>query len=369
MKKLQILCFVLVAIQMPFVSLAQLVPIDKNASKKTKALYLNLHETSKIGVLFGHQDAVAYGVGWKAEKDRSDVKDVSGAYPALYGWDVSKLGNTFNIDTVDFGNMKVWIKEAFKRGGINTVSWHMDNPATGGDSWDNTSAVSSILPGGEKHEYYKQRLDAFASFLNDLSVGFGTKIPIIFRPFHEHTGSWFWWGKGNCTSQEYIKLWQFTVRYLRDEKNIHHLLYSYSTDQFDSEEQYMEFYPGDEYVDIIAFDDYHSIKSKNDQEKLVFRLRTVVEIAESKNKIAAFSETGLEKVPIDNWFTDILLEGIKSDDVGSRIAYVMVWRNAWPHHHYAPYPGHSSAPDFIKFRNDPFTIFEEDLPNMYKIHR
>jgi len=366
MIKRQILFLVLTSILLPALSFGQIVPIDKKASKKTKALYLNLNEISKKAVLFGHQDDVAYGVGWKDEEGRSDVKDVCGAHPALYGWDVSKLGNSFNIDTVDFEKMKVWIKEAFKRGGINTISWHMDNPATGGNSWDNTPAVSTILPGGEKHEFYKQRLDLFAGFLNDLKVGFGVKIPIIFRPFHEHTGDWFWWGKGNCTGEEFVQLWQFTVRYLRDEKKIHHLLYSYSTDQFNSKEQYLEFYPGDEFVDIIAFDDYHSIKSTEDREKLAFRLRKVVEIAESKNKIAAFSETGLEKVPIDDWFTNILLEGIKSDDIGKRIAYVMVWRNAWSHHHYAPYPGHTSAPDFIKFRNDPFTIFEEDLPNMYK---
>lgn len=207
----------------------------------------------------------------------------------------------------------------------------------------------------------------FADFLNELKVGLGTKIPIIFRPFHEHTGSWFWWGKGNCTSEEYIALWRFTLEYLRDEKNLHHLLYSYSTDQFNSEEQYLEFYPGDNYVDIIAFDDYHSIKSIDEQEKLVYRLKTVVELAESKDKVAALSETGLETIPVDDWFTSILLNGIESDDIGKRIAYVMVWRNAWPHHHYAPYPGHSSAADFIKFRKDPYTIFEDDLPKMYRM--
>lgn len=350
-------------------SYGQVSPIDSNSTKKTKALYANLKEISGKGVLFGHQDDLAYGVGWKNEKGRSDVKDVSGSYPALYGWDVSKLGVEINIDSVGFQNMKSWIKEVYKKGGVNTISWHMDNPVTGGDSWDNTPAVYSILPGGEKHEFYKQRLDLFADFLNDLKVGFGTKIPIIFRPFHEHTGAWFWWGKGNCTKEEYVALWQFTVKYLRDEKGIHHLLYSYSTDQFNSKEQYLEFYPGDEFVDIIAFDDYHSIKQIETKDQLAYRLRTVVELAESKNKVAAFSETGMEKVPIDDWFTEILLEGIMSDDVGKRIAYVMVWRNAWPSHHYAPYPGHPSAPDFIKFRKDPYTIFAEDLPNMYKYPR
>ena len=348
-------------------STAQLHPIDKNVTKKTKALYLNLRRLSENGVVFGHQDDLAYGIGWKAEKGRSDVKEVCGSYPGLYGWDVSKLGNQYNIDSVEFKQMKRWIKEGYKRGGIITISWHMDNPVTGGDSWDNTPAVKNILEGGDKHEFYKQRLDLFAEFLNDLKVGLGTRIPVIFRPFHEHTGNWFWWGKGNCTREEYIQLWQFSVKYLRDVKGIHHLLYSYSTDQFDSEKQYLEFYPGDDYVDVIAFDDYHSIKSVDEREKLVYRLRTVVELAIARNKIAAFSETGLETIPIDDWFTNTLLAGIKADEMGKRIAYVMVWRNGRPDHHYAPFPGHRSALDFVKFRKDLYTIFEEDLPNMYKI--
>jgi len=343
------------------------VPVDNNATKQTRALYANLKKLGGRGVLLGHQDDLAYGIGWKNEKGRSDVKEVSGSYPALYGWDMGKLGRAFNIDTVNFQNMKTWIKEAYRRGGINTISWHMDNPVTGGDSWDQTPAVAAILPGGERNEFFKQKLDLFAEYLNDLKVGFGTKIPILFRPFHEHTGNWFWWGKGNCTSQEYITLWRFTVDYLRKEKGIHHLLYSYSTDQFDSKEQYLEFYPGDNYVDIIAFDDYHSVKSLEDRNKLVYRLKTVVDLAESKGKIAAFSETGVETIPDDDWYTSILLSGIKSNQKTMYISYVMLWRNAWLHHHYAPYPGHSSAEDFIKFRNDPFTIFEDDLPKMYKM--
>ncbi len=348
------------------ISIAQNLPIDKDATKKTKNLYANLQVIAGKGILFGHQDDLAYGIGWWDEPGRSDVKEVSGSYPALYGWEISRLGQEVSIDSVNFERMKSWIKEVYKRGGVNTISWHMDNPATGGNSWDNTPAVATIIPGGEKHEFYKQKLDVFADFLNDLKVGFGIKIPIIYRPFHEHTGSWFWWGKGNCTAEEYKALWQFTVKYLRDEKNIHHLLYSYSTDQFDSKEQYLEFYPGDEYVDIIAFDDYHSVNNLNDREKLKFRLKTVVELAESNGKIAALSETGSETIPVNDWFTNNLLGGITADEIGKRISYVMVWRNARLNHHYAPFPGHPSAPDFVKFRNDPYTIFEDDLPKMYK---
>lgn len=51
-------------------------------------------------------------------------------------------------------------------------------------------------------------------------MGEGELIPVIFRPYHEHNGDWFWWGKGVNSEEDYIKLWQFTVEYLRDEKDV-----------------------------------------------------------------------------------------------------------------------------------------------------
>lgn len=344
------------------------VTVDQNATRKTRALFLNLRSLSGKGILVGHQDDLAYGVSWKDEPERSDIRDVTGEYPALFGWDISKLGQReFNIDSVDFEKMKHWIREGFRMGGVITISWHMDNPVTGGDSWDKTPAVYSILPGGDNHETYKQKLDLLAVFLKDLKVGLWTKVPVIFRPFHEHTGNWFWWGRGNTSAEEYKRLWKFTVEYLRDEKNIHQLLYAYSTDVFDSEEDYLEFYPGDEYVDIMAYDDYRNIRRAEDREDYVQRLETLSRIAQERNKVAALSETGLEKIPLDDWYTGVLLKGFKENEATRNIAYVMLWRNANPGHHYAPFKGHSSEQDFIEFYNDPFTLFIDDLPDMYKL--
>src|SRR5688572_32079320 len=196
--------------------------IDKKATHETEALYTNLKKISQQGLLFGHQDDDAYGTKWKAVPGKSDVKDVSGSYPAVHGWDVAKLGLwDFNLDSVDFGKMHGWIKDTYKRGGINTISWHLDNPANKKSAWDTVKAVKHIIPGGSLHNTYKKELDVLADFLNSCAVG-ATKIPIIFRPFHEHNGGWFWWGKGNCTEEEYIKLWKFTVDYLKNEKDIHH---------------------------------------------------------------------------------------------------------------------------------------------------
>jgi mannan endo-1,4-beta-mannosidase len=93
----------------------------------------------------------------------------------------------------------------------------------------------------------------------------------------------------------------------------------------------------------------------------------LVEMAEERGKVSAFTETGLESIPEENWWTERLLQYIKADPVAARIAWVMVWRNARPNHHYAPYPGHISAPDFQKFCEDPLILMEGKLPKMYKL--
>ncbi|MCB0594367.1 MAG: beta-mannosidase [Lewinellaceae bacterium] len=351
----------------------QFKTVDPGATKKTKALYANLREISSGHILFGHQDDLAYGVGWKEwPETRSDVKDVCGRYPAVFGWDLGKLGKgDKNIDTVRFAFMRNWMLEAYKMGGINTVSWHLDNFVTNGNSWDvGENVVSAILPGGAQHEAYKARLDVLAGFFKSLRKGFIFKhdIPIVFRPFHEHTGHWFWWGQPHCTPEEYKELWRFTVEYLRDEKEVHNLLYCYSTDVFQDEEHYLQCYPGDEYVDILGFDDYRDVRPENDPSELTRQLRLLVNMAEERGKVAALTETGLESIPEEKWWTGRLLGHIKADPVATRIAWVLVWRNARPGHHYAPYPGHVSVPDFMEFCKDPLILMEGELPKMYKLN-
>ena len=344
------------------------LPIDKHVTEETKALFLNLRNIAGHGILFGHQDDLAYGVHWKEEPDRSDVKDASGAYPAVFGWDVSKLGQRpYNIDSVDFDKMKGWIIQAFEMGAVNTISWHMDNPVTGGDSWDMTPAVHTVIPGGSNHTWYIEKLDLFADFLADLK-SVNVAIPIIFRPFHEHTGDWFWWGRGNSNATDFITLWQFTVKYLRDQKGIHQLLYAYSTDRFKSVNDYLEFYPGDAYVDFLAYDDYHSVVTPQGRSELVRQLSTLVILAEERGKIPALSETGYETIPDEDWWTGVLLPGLTSDATARRIAYVLVWRNARLNHHYAPFEGHISAADFRDFKDDPMIWFQDEIPvDLYQI--
>jgi mannan endo-1,4-beta-mannosidase len=339
--------------------------VDKSATPETVALFESLMDISRQGTLFGHQDDLAYGVHWKREEGRSDVLESGGAYPAVYGWDISEVGiDPFNIDTVDFGDMARWIRESYARGAVNTLSWHMRNP-NGGSSWDTTRAVYQIIPGGERHAWYRGRLDAVADFLNSLTGPGGEKVPVIFRPFHEHTGKWFWWGRGNCTREEYISLWRFTVEYLRDAKGIRHVLYAYSTDVFRDEADYLDFYPGDDYVDILAFDDYHGIRSQESLPGFIQRLQMLAELGQRKNKVVALSETGLERIPEEKWWTETLLKGLKEGKGELGMAYVLIWRNANEGHHYAPYAGHATEADFRAFRSDPAILFEDELPDLY----
>lgn len=338
--------------------------VDPEATDESRALFANLRGIAGDQVLFGHQDSLAYGVGWANQAGRSDVHDVTGAYPAVYGWDVGDIetGADENLDEVDFEAMQRWMREGYERGGVITVSWHMGNPVSGGDAWDTTRAIHTILPGGEHHGAFTRWLDRFAEFVGEVG-----DIPIIFRPFHEMTESGFWWGGQNVTPQEYVELWQFTVEYLRDRRSVHNLLYAYAPDwqETASEQAYLTYYPGDEYVDVFGYDDYISLISDATVPEMTRRLQMIVELAEARGKIAALTETGLKATPHATWWTGRLLRAITADPVSRRISYVLLWRNASEQDHYVPYPGHLSEPDFVRFYDDPLIVFGDTVPDLY----
>lgn len=362
--------------------------IDRFATAEARSLYLNLADMRGKHVLFGHQDSLAYGVNWEGDEERSDVHDVTGAYPALYGWDIGglELGHSSNLDGVDFAKMRDWIRLGFVRGGVITISWHMNNPASGGDSWEKTPAVHELIPGGIKHHVLKAYLDKFVEFNQTLMVsdyhGQPLQVPVIFRPWHEHNGDWFWWGKGHASEADFRELWQFTVKYLRDERKQHNLIYAYSPDRsrindarFDSE--YLWGYPGDEFVDIIGLDNYwdlgHDANTASvDEQKasLTASLKAIVNIADTRNKIAALTETGQNGLKSPNFWTDRLLGSMLSDPDSQRITYLHVWRNAnkareKKDEFFAPFKGQATEGNFNGFYQNPYILFEDELPNMY----
>lgn len=354
---------------------------DPAATAKTKALYENLVALMDKGTMFGAQIPTEYGLdgGTKWFDDgsasHSDTKYITGSHPAVCGWDITyiEVDAEENIDGEAFTTIRSHIKAAYARGGVNTICWHCTNPVSMQSAWDGTRAVYAIIPGGAKHEMFKGWLDKVAAFIATLTTPEGELIPLIFRPWHEHTGSGFWWGKGNASQSEFVALWQFTVDYLRNEKGLHNLIFAYSPDMLhiSSRDAYMEYWPGDKYVDILGLDAYDRDGADYGHKCLqLARLCNV--IGGEKGKIFALTETGLEnnnpeesKYYNKKWWTRMLYKIVS----GERISFALVWRNGgFPSegsHYFNAYRGCYSEEDFRAFAAKSDVLFEDDLPDMY----
>jgi len=345
-------------------------PADKKATKETVNLFRSLYALQNKGVMYGHQDDLMYGSTWWYEKDRSDTRDFTGDYPAVAGFELGhlELGNERSLDSVSFSQIAEQIKTHYRRGGIITISWHADNPLTmqdpasksrrqGGTAWDVSSreVLASILPGGKNHEIFNTWLDRLATFFKGLKDDDGIPIPFIFRPYHEHSGSFFWWGTDICTDRQYSELWRYTVQFLRDNKKIHNILYAYNTDRVTSLEQYMRGYPGDDVIDMLSIDMYD--RGEKFGGELDNALGFVTSEALSRKKLTALSETGGRR-GMQDWWSTVLLPVLSKYPVG----YVLTWRHAYRSRFMMA--GNQNRPfpeDFMNFYNSPRTLFLKEI--------
>ena len=318
--------------------------------------------------MFGHHDDPVYGIGWDGDSARSDVKSVCGDYPAIMSFDLGRMEiwGDRNLDNVSLDRIRKETVAQYQRGGMVSFSWHTDNPLTGKDTWDvsDSTVVKSILPGGANHDKFIGWIDKVADYLNSIQTSEGIKVPVLFRPWHEHTGSWFWWGQNLCTTDEYKALWQMTYNRMK-EKGADQLLWAYSpgTEPNDSTE-YLERYPGDSIVDLIGVDIYQYGDNESYQQNLDKSLQILTQVSRAHGKAMAITETGYETIPDSTWWTQTLLPVIEKYP----ISYVLVWRNAREkeNHFYAPYPGQVSEKDFIKFYENPKTVFVGDMKSIVK---
>ncbi len=247
-----------------------------------------------------------------------------------------------------------------------SLSWHPRNPKTGGDAWDvsDHAVVKSILPEGENYEKFQSWLGKVNDFILSLKTSDGTKIPVLFRPWHEHTGSWFWWGQNLCTTDEYKALWRMTADYLNAHGATDQIVYAYSTGTEPQDQaSYLERYPGHDLIDVLGFDAYQREDKDFFLKSMDTSLSVIDSIGKANHKIIAITETGYEGVPDSTWWTGTLLPAMEKYPV----AYVLVWRNAREKvtHFFGPYPGQASAEDFKKFFENPKTLFASDI-NLYK---
>jgi mannan endo-1,4-beta-mannosidase len=365
--------------------------VDRLATKETKSLFAYLNDIRGKHVLFGHQHATDEGMTLTRTGGlESEVKNSVGDYPAVFGWDTLSLEGKEkpgvpNDPAQSRENLANSMKQVHELGGIISLSTHFPNFVTGGSFNDTSgSVVEHILPGGDKNAEYKEFLDNIAEFANNLKDDKGKLIPVLFRPFHEQNGGWFWWGAKTTTTSQYVELYRYTVEYLRDTKDIHNFLYVYSPNGTfgGSEDNYLTTYPGDEYVDILGMDQYDNQANPGTEQfltNLVSDLAMISRLSDEKGKIATFSEYGYSPQGMKTtgngdlqWFTK-LMNAIKADPDAKRISYMQTWANfALNGNLFVPYKDapnglgdHELLPDFIDYYNDPYTSFLQEVEGVY----
>ncbi len=384
---------------------------DPSADASVRRVYAYLQAVgASDSVIYGHQNDISHKAG-SPELSNSDTKDVTGSISGIFGIDTLSLtGNEYsaqryneeyhkNLELTAKNNVKaaaMLTNEAIQEGAIVTLSAHMPNFAnvkenpdyqsgqpsyakydfTGYSPNDTTNdPMNQILPGGKYNKVYTAYLDMIADYAKQV------KGAVLFRPFHENTGSWFWWGAAFCDPETYKNVYRYTVEYLRDTKDIHNILYEYGPgSEAESVEEYSERYPGDAYVDLVGFDMYDRAPKDDGVFMAQFKkeLGIVESFAKQHKKLVAVTETGAanDAAPDDNqtallkkdngnrdWYNQIL------DIVSaSEASYYLLWANfSKKDGFYTPYVdavnadgslrGHEMLDNFIDFYNDNRSIF------------
>lgn len=352
MKKLLLLFFVSV------------LPLQSLRAQGKYDLLVRLRRTVIEGkVLMGHHDDTFYGRGWsKGACEKSDLEELSGHRPGVLSVDFCpiELQNGYYMSGSTWEQHRRAILDQHRRGGITTISWHMHNPATGKDAWDvsDNRVVRKILRNTDARKKFLHNLDLAAEYILTLRDDNGELIPLIFRPFHESQGSWFWWGRDLCSRREFIKLWRFTHQYLT-QKGCTNLLYCFSISGVTrTVTDYLERFPGPDYVDILGTEVYrdNSLTGGINAKRTDFirrarqNLAVVQQLSEKWGKPICIAESGGENTDDAEWWTRAVLPALQ----GYPVSYINFWANqpisfgGGKGRALCTYPGAIDSQDFLK---------------------
>lgn len=341
---------------------------DKQEVKDLQAYLKSIAVSNQT--LFGQFDTYYSGHDWIIRDTdtgfvKSDVFDICGDYPAIFGFDLNGIKQT--------SNLKAAIKH-HERGGIITISWHMNNLLTGGNAWDCSSdqVVSSILRDDSTKREFCKWLDGFASFCIKMKDKNDNQIPILFRPLHESTSNSFWWGKKCCSDNDFKKLWKFTYNYLVKKKRVNNLIWVFSLDKMRTEKEFNSRYPGNKYVDVIGYEKYHYWTEKESDKECIERFRKefsdgldVLTIVSKKHKkIPAVTELGFAGGVPSNFWTYCIEETLK----GRQISYLFIWSNSNDNKNniFGPYSESRDSRDFRNLVNNRRVLLLNGINNKNK---
>ena len=200
-------------------------------------------------------------------------------------------------------------------------------------------------------------------FMATLKTADGQPIPIIFRPWHENNGSWFWWGQKLCTDDEFRGLWNMLQDYLTDERGLSNLLWSYSPnlDGGWTEERFMQRYPGNDRVTLIGEDAYQwgtedDFKSALTADLAFLSDAFLSDFAKKNGKLLAMTECGLKNMTDPTWWTRVLKPIMDQYP----ISYFLLWRN-YKEEYFGPSPELPCAADFKKLYASKNVLFLKEI--------
>ena len=185
---------------------------------------------------------------------------------------------------------------------------------------DHTNNVSYPTP----REWFIDQCKDVASVINEFVDDEGKPIPIIFRLWHECEDQWQWWGRDMVSVRDYKKFFIYTEKLIKKFAPKSQIVWVYCTDRnWNTEQEFMLRYPGDDYVDIIGYDDYKlsdPYKFEKSREKAII----VTSVAEKHKKIAGIFETDNTcKKTKDVFFKNYLLKILLDKQV--RFGIVQKW--------------------------------------------
>ena len=260
------------------------LPQNKNAQECVKNVMKYLSDITYEKVITGQHTQTM------EQEELHYIEDVTGKRPALLGFELLSYSPNINyFDTDDecmkeveenYGTLKkAWEWAELK--GLITFTWHWFSP-TGGRSksffTENTEfdAERAVIEGTPENLAMISDMDVMAGILRPFCE---KQIPILWRPFHEGEGTWFWWGaKG---SKPLIKLWRILYDRFTNVHGLNNLIWVWNS-------PLPEAYPGDDVVDVISRDIYSEAHIHNSQVDLYHELTRIT----TEPKITLIGETG-----------------------------------------------------------------------------